>query len=269
LYAVIESADMTKKEDAQVSGMDVFFSDCMDDTFKSELIIELLKGLPNPAQLYAPDGNLIMANPAFIEVFSIDDPDELLEKYNILNDPTAKAAPFYEKILRAFSGETTQSQDVVIPIHIVKSANNISGCGINSLIADISTVPICKNGNLLYVANFLYIKRKLTHRKEIDMAKVYIETHWLDKFDIDAVAGEACLSVSHFSHIFKAYTGLTPHCYYINIKIEKIKDNLLNMDLSVDEAFSECGVDYHGYYAALFKKKTGFSPSEYRKMALK
>jgi AraC-type DNA-binding domain-containing proteins len=101
------------------------------------------------------------------------------------------------------------------------------------------------------------------------MAKVYIETHWLDKFDIDAVAGEACLSVSHFSHIFKAYTGLTPHCYYINIKIEKIKDNLLNMDLSVDEAFSECGVDYHGYYAALFKKKTGFSPSEYRKMALK
>ena len=60
MYAVIESADMTKKEDAQVSGMDVFFSDCMDDTFKSELIIELLKGLPNPAQLYAPDGNLIM-----------------------------------------------------------------------------------------------------------------------------------------------------------------------------------------------------------------
>ena len=41
------------------------------------------------------------------------------------------------------------------------------------------------------------------------------------------------------------------------------------MNLSVDEAFSECGVDYHGYYAGLFKKKTGFSPSEYRKLALR
>jgi len=234
-----------------------------------KMLIELLNGLPNPAQLYAPNGDLLMANHAFIDEFNIIDPEELVQKYNLINDPTAKAAPFYDTVLKAFSGVTTQYEDVIIPIHQVKSINNISGDSIKTLVADISTVPICEDGHIIYVVNLLFIKRRLCNRREIDAAKAYIEMHWMDKFDIEHVAGIVYLSTSYFAHIFKSYTGITPHDYYIDVKIEKIKDKLLDMNLSVDEAFASCGVDYHGHYAALFKKKTGFTPSEYRRFSTK
>jgi transcriptional regulator GlxA family with amidase domain len=62
---------------------------------------------------------------------------------------------------------------------------------------------------------------------------------------------------------------MTPHDYYISVKINKVKDKLLDMNLSIEEAFSECGFHYHGHYANLFKIKTGLTPSEYRKLAQK
>lgn len=107
------------------------------------------------------------------------------------------------------------------------------------------------------------------NRREIENAAAYIETRRLDKFDVEAVAAALFLSVSHFSHVFKAYAGMTSHDYYTEIKLGIIRDKLLDMDISVDEVFSRCGVDYHGCYAGLFKMKTGFSHSGYRKMALK
>jgi len=241
----------------------------MFENADAKLLINLLEGLPYPAQLYAPNGDLLMANSAFLKQFSISDPEELTAKYNLINDPTVKDAPFYDNIIRAFDGAATQSQDVIIPIHHVKTSNNLPASEIETLIADVTSVPIFENGGMIYVANFLIIKRHLCSRREIDIAKAYIETHWLEKFDFDEVARITCLSSSHLAHLFKAYTGMTLHDYYTDIKIEKIKDKLLDMNLSVDEAFSECGVDYHGYYAGLFKKKTGFSPSEYRKLALR
>jgi transcriptional regulator GlxA family with amidase domain len=62
---------------------------------------------------------------------------------------------------------------------------------------------------------------------------------------------------------------MTPHEYYMSIKIDKIKDRLLDTNLSVEEAFARCGVHYHGHFAALFKEKTGFTPMQYRKLAQK
>jgi len=47
--------------------------------------------------------------------------------------------------------------------------------------------------------------------------------------------------------------------------MEKIKEKLCDVNLTVSEAFAACGVDYHGNVAKLFKKSVGVTPSEYRK----
>jgi transcriptional regulator GlxA family with amidase domain len=62
---------------------------------------------------------------------------------------------------------------------------------------------------------------------------------------------------------------MTPHDYYINVKISKVKDKLQDLSLSIEEAFAQCGIHYHGHYAELFKKKTGLTPSDYRKSTQK
>jgi len=235
-----------------------------------KLIFDIMEHFPYPLQLYEPNGDLIMVNQAFLDEFNIKDAGLVIRKYNLLKDPVAMKEPFYQKIIDSFSGSTTQSSDIIIPVHIIKETNNIQTDADESVAADISTIPVVNDqGILIYVLNLLVIKRRVCRRKEIDIAKAYIETHWSEQFKIEDAAKEVHLSTSYFSRIFKTETGFTPHEYYLNIKIEKIKDKLLDFDLSIEEAFFECGVNYHGYFAGLFRRKTGFSPSEYRKLARK
>ncbi len=84
---------------------------------------------------------------------------------------------------------------------------------------------------------------------------------------MEEVAKAALMSVAHFERTFKACTGMTPHDYYIKTKVNRLKEALLNQNKGVEQAFSECGLPYHGYYAQLFKRETGLTPSEYRKIA--
>ena len=96
-------------------------------------------------------------------------------------------------------------------------------------------------------------------------AKEYIENHWLEKFDLNEAAKAACFSRAHFTKLFKKHTGITPHEYYINYKINKLKEKLLDTNLSITQAFAVCNMEYNGHTAGLFREKTGVSPSDYRK----
>jgi transcriptional regulator GlxA family with amidase domain len=44
-----------------------------------------------------------------------------------------------------------------------------------------------------------------------------------------------------------------------------VKEKLIDTNLSIFQAFNECGMEYNGHYAKVFKELTGYSPSEYRK----
>jgi len=57
---------------------------------------------------------------------------------------------------------------------------------------------------------------------------------------------------------------MSPQQYYKKIKIDKIKEKLLDPGLSIAQAFSECGVDSGGTYFRHFKETTGETPTEFR-----
>jgi AraC-like DNA-binding protein len=102
-------------------------------------------------------------------------------------------------------------------------------------------------------------------KEEIALGKEYIESHWQEPFNIDKIAKAATLSKSHFVRLFKKNTGVTPHEYYVSYKIGKLKEKLLDSNLTIAQAFAECNMDYNGHTARQFKERVGVSPSEYRK----
>ena len=73
------------------------------------------------------------------------------------------------------------------------------------------------------------------------------------------------LSRDCFEKTFKHITGTTPHRYYTDLIAEKGMELLSSTTYSVAEIARLCGIDDGLYFSRLFKKKTGMSPTEYRR----
>ena len=63
---------------------------------------------------------------------------------------------------------------------------------------------------------------------------------------------------------FRRYTGLTPYQYFLQLRIHRAKELLSDPDVQVKEVAARLRFDNQYYFARLFKKKTGVTPSAWR-----
>jgi transcriptional regulator GlxA family with amidase domain len=110
----------------------------------------------------------------------------------------------------------------------------------------------------------MIVKNVYSGKPEIANAKKYIDEHWLDEFDVEAVAKFVCVSPKHLNMLFKSNTGMTMNDYYKKIKVDRIKEKLIDKNLTVAEVFSLCGEDNRGAFGRTFKDLTRMTPTEYR-----
>jgi len=82
--------------------------------------------------------------------------------------------------------------------------------------------------------------------------------------DIEEFARELGLDYASFRKLFKAYTGLSPYQYFLQLKIHRAQHLLQEDTLSVKEVAYMLGFDNQYYFSRIFKKKTGCSPSEWQ-----
>ncbi len=81
---------------------------------------------------------------------------------------------------------------------------------------------------------------------------------------IRAVAKGAGLSPYHFIRRFHAVFGETPHQFRIRARLERARELLLS-DRSVTDVCLEVGWSSLGSFSDLFARRTGESPSAYRR----
>jgi AraC family transcriptional regulator len=232
---------------------------------KEELFFKIIEFFPYPIQVYSPEGTSIMVNSALLDEFEISSRDMVIGRYNILKDPEVIKAGILEQLQRAFNGEVVHLKNVKVPLESFEELYKTDCYHINALYQDGTVFPILdENKNVLYVVVLMFT-RKYKGKESIIDAQEYLKKNWIKDFDIDDVSRAANLSPSYLSRLFKKEVGVTLYNYYLNIKIEKIKEKLLDPNLSVSQAFAACGLDYNGSFAKLFKKNVGLTPSEYRK----
>lgn len=73
------------------------------------------------------------------------------------------------------------------------------------------------------------------------------------------------ISQDYLQKTVKRFTGRTPLSWIHESIILRSKHLLIHTDLTVGEITAQVGMDDPAYFSRLFKKHTGFSPSEYRK----
>lgn len=76
------------------------------------------------------------------------------------------------------------------------------------------------------------------------------------------------MSVDHFSRMFKRSTGLAPHQYLSELRLERAKRLLSDRRTSIIEIAYEIGYANPSQFSAFFRKRTGLSPREFRRSAL-
>lgn len=72
------------------------------------------------------------------------------------------------------------------------------------------------------------------------------------------------MSTYHFARLFKQSTGVTPHFYVMNCRIERAKTLLAQKELSIAEICSKLGFRSPSHFSALFRKFTTVTPKAYR-----
>lgn len=92
----------------------------------------------------------------------------------------------------------------------------------------------------------------------------YIRAHAHEKFDLDVLADSIYISKFYLVKLFKREMGVTPNQYYIQMKMQLIKKEIINYRKEVDLAM-ELNFNDQSHLCNLFKRQMGISPQEYKK----
>jgi AraC-like DNA-binding protein len=82
---------------------------------------------------------------------------------------------------------------------------------------------------------------------------------------MEKVAEELNVSYAWFRKAFKNYTGIAPHQYLLQLRIEKARVLLSDPSLSIKEIAARLNFESAFYFSRLFKEKMGVGPEQYRK----
>jgi AraC-like DNA-binding protein len=86
--------------------------------------------------------------------------------------------------------------------------------------------------------------------------------------NMEEIASHTNYSKSYIFRTFKKSTGSSVISYFNNLKIEKAKTLLKESKLSVNEISELLKFDTPSYFSKAFKKITGYSPLQYKKIVL-
>jgi AraC family transcriptional regulator len=84
---------------------------------------------------------------------------------------------------------------------------------------------------------------------------------------LEEIASAAYLSEYHFARLFKQITGVTPHVYLANLRLEHARRLLSETSLSISEIATRVGYQSQSHFTKIFKSITGVTPRLYREGA--
>lgn len=134
---------------------------------------------------------------------------------------------------------------------------------------DFSDIAECKSilyhiySTIISSAIFSYIPNH--QRSAVNKAiKLINENFCNPELSSGRIAKSAEMSEVHFRRIFKQLYRTSPIKYIQNLRIEKAKSLLTDDSLSIADISSECGFTSSYYFARVFKKETGMTPTGFK-----
>lgn len=107
--------------------------------------------------------------------------------------------------------------------------------------------------------------RELTDASRIKLMLQYIHEHYSDELSVGGLAEFMEISESECLRCFHRTIHTTPMQYVQQYRIQKASQMLIHTGLKVIDIGIQCGFQEMGYFAKVFRKFKGCTPSEWRR----
>jgi AraC-like DNA-binding protein len=118
--------------------------------------------------------------------------------------------------------------------------------------------------HLSALSNELMVKQAASESPPVAKARAFIAQHQAEELSLAQVAQSVNMSAFYFCKMFKKATGMTFTDYLARVRVEKVKNLLLNPHKRVSEAAYEAGFQSLSQFNRVFRRIAGESPSAYR-----
>ncbi|MEZ2132084.1 MULTISPECIES: helix-turn-helix domain-containing protein [unclassified Sinorhizobium] len=108
-------------------------------------------------------------------------------------------------------------------------------------------------------------KRSKLAAWQLRRATEFIEENCLRNIRLEELASLTGLSQSHFSHAFKASTGIAPHQWQVNARLERAKQLLIQGKQPLTVIAAETGFSDQAHFTRVFRKNMGTTPAHWKK----
>lgn len=118
--------------------------------------------------------------------------------------------------------------------------------------------------HLATLSNQLTVRDQAAESPSVARARIYIAEHQAEDLSLDQVAHAVNMSAFYFCKTFKKSTGMTFTDYLARVRIEKVKNLLLNPHTRISEAAFEAGFQSLSQFNRVFRRIAGEAPTAYR-----
>ena len=93
----------------------------------------------------------------------------------------------------------------------------------------------------------------------------YLDSNYASPISLDEISKVACLQKEYFCHFFKKNMGITYTNYLNDLRLSKIRDDLVDTDLPVKLILEKHGFSNYKLFRKMFSETFGCTPTTYRK----
>lgn len=108
--------------------------------------------------------------------------------------------------------------------------------------------------------------KKMEEAKPIRLAKQFISEKYNEPLSLEIVSDVIGFNPAYFSTLFKKETGKSFMEYIMELRVQNAKNILVSTDMTLSQVSGEVGYSDFKYFTKIFKRITGLTPSEYRRL---
>ena len=188
----------------------------------------------------------------------------LKEKIGNSFEPQQNVNIFVTEIL---SGAVKLLEESKIPIQSL----DVNPMHINIELLKSETIDEAFEGLLSILDQIMrFLNENKSEKKHIFEMRVrdLVEANYMrPEFSLSEAAEHTSFSPNYFTMLFKDCFSKTFVEYLTDIRLDKAKELLLLSDLKISKISLRTGYDNPSYFSSVFKKKTGFTPNDFRNYA--